>query len=84
MERIMDGYLRLVREDRDRLILDRHYIGTPERTDALLDELEAIRSQIARTGRWRHPFRRMRLERDLWDYTAELRHNERVRLRRAA
>lgn len=68
---------------RDELIglADPDYLGTAARTDALLDELAEIDRELRSLPRWRIA-RGIRLRSDKLSYTAELQHNERIRLKK--
>lgn len=70
-------------DERYRLIMESEHIGTAERTDALLDELQEIREKLDATPKWKW-LRRMHLNRDLLGYTGALQENERIRARREA
>jgi hypothetical protein len=62
-------------------LTEARFLGMPERTDALLDELQEIREELDGTPKRRF-IRRWRLTNDLLAYTGELQRNERVRARR--
>lgn len=59
-------------------LTEARFLGTAERTDALLDELWRIGLEQEATKRWQF-YRRWRLQRDMLAYVAELRRNERIR-----
>lgn len=62
-------------------LTEARFLGSPERTDALLEKCDTLRAELEVMPRWRF-IRRARLSRDLFAYVGELGHNESVRVLR--